>query len=89
MSTSFFAFLLSAHGYWWPFSSFTDSSESTLDQNTARSEKSITTVAAIFAPFEISSDEQKFLREAQHYLENLSVLDQCNLLASNLLFVTF
>ena len=33
-----------------------------------------------FAPFEMTLTEQKFLSEATHYLNNLPLLDQCNLL---------
>ncbi|XP_065683956.1 protein brambleberry isoform X3 [Hydra vulgaris] len=78
-----FTFLLSAHGFWWPFSSHTDSSESISDTNSDSSSKSVTAVSTLFAHFEISNGEQKFLAEAKHYLENLSMLDQCNLLIVN------
>ncbi|XP_065666977.1 protein brambleberry isoform X5 [Hydra vulgaris] len=81
--TNFFTFLLSAHGFWWPFSSYTDSSEFISDPNSGSSSKSVTAVSTMFAPFEISHGEQKFLAEAKHYLENLSMLDQCNLLIVN------
>ncbi len=61
------AFLLSLQGVqcWWPFSSSDPRSESSAVEEAKRP-----------ITFEINSVEQKFLAEAQHFLD-LPQLDQC------------
>ena len=65
-----------SNAIWWWFSAGVDSNN---DLNEVHTNGDMA-VAQIFAPFEISTGEQKFLIEAQHYLQNLPMLDQCNLL---------
>ena len=68
-----FAQLITCQAFWWLFGSEEDKNPTEVAQPTSAVEK-------IFAPFEISETETKFLSEASHYLGNLPKLDQCNLL---------
>ena len=70
-------FMQPVHTFWWWFSSNIVENETF-----SKEDSSIQTVKSVFAPFEISIVEQKFLQEANTYLSNLPVLDQCNLLVS-------
>ena len=63
-------------GFWWWFSS----SEEEGVENEASQRSKSTEVTHVFAPFEISSGEEKFLKDAKNYLQNLPMLDQCNML---------
>lgn len=76
-------FMEPVYTFWWWFSS-----EIVENENFSREDSSIQTVKSVFAPFEISIVEQKFLQEANTYLSNLPMLDQCNLLVS-LIFCFF
>ena len=68
-------FIHPSHAIWWWFY---DGGESQDNVNMETQES--TDVSLVFAPFEISHGEQRFLVEAKHYLQNLPMLDQCNLL---------
>lgn len=67
--------LIVVDGFWWFFSSEEEEKPSEVAE-TKQFEK-------VFAPFEITEVESKFLSEASHYLNNLPKLDQCNLLVSS------
>eukprot|EP00112_Aurelia_sp_Birch-Aquarium-sp1_P007510 Seg1819.2 transcript_id=Seg1819.2/GoldUCD/mRNA.D3Y31 product="Protein brambleberry" protein_id=Seg1819.2/GoldUCD/D3Y31 len=67
--------LIVVDGFWWFFSSEEEEKPSEVAE-TKQFEK-------VFAPFEITEVESKFLSEASHYLNNLPKLDQCNLLIIN------
>ena len=58
---------------WWWF---------TAEKETGVTPVTDTSLVKIFAPFEITPTEEKFLNDASHYLSNLPKLDQCNLLVS-------
>ena len=60
----------SSSGFWWPFSA----------KEEQQTQVAQTSAEKIFAPFEVTEIETKFLSEAAHYLGNLPKLDQCNLL---------
>ena len=70
--------LHSAFAFWWWFSGSTQDES----QQTPGGEQGSpsTDVTQVFAPFEISVGEEKFLQEAKNYLQNLPMLDQCNML---------
>lgn len=72
--------LPSSFSFWWWFTNDEDLNDNY--QQSSDAVKEDTAVANIFAPFEISVGEQKFISEANHYLQNLPMLDQCNLLVS-------
>ena len=63
--------------WWWVFS---NSEEQQQQQPTEVATAS--SFGKVFAPFELTEVESKFLSEASHYLGNLPKLDQCNLLVS-------
>ena len=62
--------------FWWWFSPGEDENV----ENEASQRSKSTEVTQVFAPFEISSGEEKFLKDAKNYLQNLPILDQCNML---------
>eukprot|EP00794_Sanderia_malayensis_P009493 gene9493-10485_t len=64
--------------FWWPFSSSSSEGEKKPGTDAA-----VTSLQNVFAPFEVTEIETKFLAEATHYLGNLPRLDQCNLLIIN------
>ena len=70
-------FMQPVYTFWWWFSS-----DIVEKENFSKEDSSIQTVKNVFAPFEVSIVEQKFLQEANTYLSNLPMLDQCNLLVS-------
>ena len=73
----FLWFMQPVYTFWWWFSS-----DIVEKENFSKEDSSIQTVKNVFAPFEVSIVEQKFLQEANTYLSNLPMLDQCNLLVS-------
>lgn len=73
--------LTSTHAYFWSW--FSTDTTAVSNDNKDQTRDVTSSVRQIFAPFEISTNEEKFLMEAQHYLQNLPMLDQCNLLIIN------
>ena len=69
----FMAQFVTCHTFWWLFGNQKPEEPTEVTQETGSVEK-------VFAPFEITQIETKFLSEASHYLGNLPKLDQCNLL---------
>jgi len=69
--------LRSVFAFWWWFSGGGESGQQPTDGEQGSPSTDLTQV---FAPFEISVGEEKFLQEAKNYLQNLPMLDQCNML---------
>ena len=69
-------------GIWWWFSS-----DKVGEAEDEPSQTKSTEITQVFAPFEMSNGEEKFLRDAKNYLQNLPLLDQCNMLVGNSRFM--
>jgi len=68
------------HCFWWWF---TGNSNNQPNDGDSTQTSSTTEMTQVFAPFEMSTGEEKFLIEAKNYLQNLPMLDQCNMLIIN------
>ena len=61
---------------WWPFSSSSTQSDTDSEQGKALQNSPV--------PFEMTDAEEKFLAEARQYMSNLSPLDSCHHIVSNI-----